>query len=182
MPARLGHWTVRAYHHAQPAQAAACTTALIDDFYASCLGPMGSTSACDQNWGSGEDIPHATCQQCLVTSSSTPTWGPVVNYGTTVSVNIAGCIELLDPTNLACATPIQQADECEHQACDTACPALADFDSCVSAADQGACAAYAQGSTCESAEADGGPAQSCVLGTTFEDLFVVAAKTFCAGG
>jgi hypothetical protein len=108
--------------------------------------------------------------------------GPVVNYGTTVSVNVAGCIELLDPTNLACATSVQQADECEHQACDTPCPALGAFESCVTAVDKGACAPYVQAATCQGGEADGGAARACVAGATFGDLFAAAARAFCGGG
>jgi hypothetical protein len=181
MPAPLGSWAPT-HHGAQPAQASACTAAMIADFYASCLAPSANGSACDQSWGSGEDLAHATCQNCLVTPSSNLTWGPVVNYGSSVSVNVAGCIELRDPGSAACATSVQQADECEHQACDAPCPALADFESCVAAVDQGACATYSQGAMCEASEADGGPAQACVAGATFEDLFTVAASVFCAGG
>jgi hypothetical protein len=185
MPSSLAGWMPPSYQHAQPAQAAACTSALIDDFYASCLGPGASTSACDQNWGSpdsGEDLAHATCEECLVTASTSPTLGPVVNYGTTVSVNVAGCIELLDPTNLACARSVQQADECEHQACDTPCPALGAFESCVTAADKGACASYVQAATCQGSEADGGAARACAAGASFGDLFAAAARAFCGGG
>jgi hypothetical protein len=173
------------YHHAQPAQAAACTSALIDDFYASCLGPNASASACDQNWGSGPDvgdIAHATCQRCLVTDSTSPTWGPVVNYGTTVSVNIAGCIELLDAMNVPCAMSVQQADECEHQACDVPCASLGAFVSCVPVADKGACASYVQAATCQASEADGGAARTCVSGASFGDLYAAAARAFCGGG
>jgi hypothetical protein len=185
-PAGLAGWTPPAYHHAQPAQPAACTSALIADFYASCLGPDASSSACDENWGCGdggcaEDVAHATCERCLVTPSTNITWGPVVDYGSTVSVNVAGCIELLDPANAGCAMPVQQADQCQHEACDTACPALADFDSCVAVADQGICAAYAQGSVCQATEADGGPARACVAGAAFGDLFAAAAQVFCGG-
>jgi hypothetical protein len=186
-PAGLEGWTPPPYHHAQPAQAAACTSALIADFYASCLGPDASSSACDANWGCAdggcaEDVAHATCEQCLVTPSTNVIWGPVVDYRSTVSVNVAGCIELLDPANAACPTPVQQADECQHEACDKACPALADFDSCVAVADHGVCATYVQGSDCQATEADGGPARACVAGATFGDLFAAAAQVFCGGG
>ena len=182
-PASLGTWTPPPYHHGQPAQAAACTSALLHDFYASCLGPSASTSACDDNWGSGQDVPdiaHANCEQCLVTASSSPTWGPVVNYGPTVSINVSGCIELLDPSSETCAAAVQDADECEHQACDDACPALGEFDSCVTIADQGACASFAQASACQAAEVDGGRASVCA-GATFEDLFFAVANVFCGG-
>jgi hypothetical protein len=156
---------------------------MLADYYGSCLGPASSETACGQNWGAGEDIAHATCAECLVTPGTSVTWGPLVSFGTAgiVSVNVAGCIELLDPADVACATPVQAELECEHEACESACPGPVQFPSCVAAADEGACASYAHGATCTLAEADGGAAASCVAGATFEDLFLVAAKVFCGG-
>jgi hypothetical protein len=101
--------------------------------------------------------------------------------GIPVSANVAGCIELLDPANVACATPVQAVNECEHQACDTACAGPGAFPSCVAAADEGACSPYAHEAMCELTEADGGVAAPCVTGTTFEELFLAAAKAFCGG-
>jgi len=183
-PADLGTWQPPAYHHADMAQSMACTAALISDFYASCLDPNATPMECNQNWGSGQDPAHQTCQNCLVTQGTALTWGPVVAYGMMVSLNIAGCIELKDPAQVTCATSLEQADACEHQACDAPCSKydLAAYDQCIAAADQGACATYVSAAGCAAAEADGGAAAVCLGGQTFQDKFTALAQVFCAGG
>jgi hypothetical protein len=183
-PADLAGWQAPAYRHAQMRQPAACTAQLITDFYDACLGASSSQSACNQSWGSGEDTAHATCQNCLVTQSSAMLWGPLVDFGNTVSINVAGCIELLDPAQVACATAAQQADACQHQACDASCPvttasSFADWKACIVAASSGECMSYLQAASCLNTEADGGAAASCVTGMTFEDQYLAIAKVFC---
>jgi hypothetical protein len=185
-PASLGSWKASPYHHASAAQPAACTTALIADFYASCLGPSASTTACNPTWGTGEDTAHQTCQGCLVTPESAATWGALVSFGSTVSLNVAGCIELLDPgaPGVTCATFVQQADECEHRACDATCPvtddaSFANWRACVSAAGTSVCAAYAGPAGCAQSQHDAGPALRCVNGATFEEQYAAIAAVFC---
>jgi hypothetical protein len=186
-PASLDEWVPPAYHPAQPVQQV-CSVLFINDFYNSCLGPSSSSSACAENWGAGEDVPHSLCQACLVTSSSSMTWGPLVNYGEaggtgTVSANVAGCVELLDPSKVACATSVQQADECQHQACDSVCPvtdstSFANWQACINAAAQTSCLSYLESAACVNAE-DAGPAATCVDGPDFESEFVNIATVFC---
>jgi hypothetical protein len=202
-PAALSSWQPTAYHHASAAQPAACTAALIADFYTSCLGPAASPAACNPAWGSGEDSVHQTCQSCLVTPESAATWGSLVAFGSTVSLNVAGCIELLDPgaTGVACATSVQEADECEHQACDATCPvtddaSFADWRACVSASAAGVCARYTGPASCatslaggvdggqggeggQTGQSDAGPALRCVNGASFGDQFTAIAAVFC---
>ncbi len=192
-PAPLDEWAPPAYHHAQPRQPAACSTLLINDFYQSCLGPTSSNDSCQQTWGAGADTAHQTCEECLVTPSSATAWGPLVSYapgggdggsaGGTVSVNVAGCVELLDPTQLSCATSAQQADECEHQACDTTCPVsdsatFQNWQACIAASAACECNTYDQAAACVNAE-DAGPAAACVDGQTFSDQFLAVATVFC---
>jgi len=164
-PSALGAWQPTTYHHANVALPNACTAALIADFYSSCLGPGASSTTCDPSWGSGEDTAHQDCQTCLVTPSTAESWGPLVEYGSTVSLNVAGCVELLDPgaPGVSCATAVQQADECEHQACDATCPvtddtSFANWRACVAASATGACATYTGAAGCAQSEADAGPA------------------------
>ncbi|HEY8039294.1 MAG TPA: hypothetical protein VIF15_05845 [Polyangiaceae bacterium] len=194
-PVDLGAWQPPAYHHAEPPAPNACATALIDDYYASCLGPNASQSACDQSWNaSTQDTAHLVCQTCLVTLSSAAAWGPLVSYGSTggdggsgaavVSLNVAGCIELLDPGQLSCATQVQDVDECEHQACDAACPVTSDatfgyWKACTTAAGRGECSSYVSGASCQSAFVDAGAAAPCVSGATFQDAFIAIATVFC---
>jgi hypothetical protein len=122
-----------------------------------------------------------------VTPDNAGTWGPLVSFGSTVSLNVAGCIELLDPgaAGVACATSVQQADECEHQACDAKCPvtddaSFADWRACVSASGSSVCAAYSGPAVC--AQRDAGPALRCVNGTTFEEQYTAIAAVFCGPG
>jgi hypothetical protein len=192
-PASLDEWSAGAYHHAQPLQPAACNALLLNDYYTNCLGPSSSQDACNQEWGAGEDPAHATCQSCILTPSSATVWGPLIDYGTggdggaggTVALNVAGCVEILDPSQLVCATSVQVADECQHAACDTSCPvtdvaSYTDWQACIDAAGTGECVAYLQSAACVNAE-DAGPAAACVTGQTFEDEFFAIADVFCGG-
>lgn len=189
-PAPLDEWSPPPYRHAQARQPSACSALLVIDFYQSCLGPTATNDGCNQTWGTGQDAAHQTCQTCLVTASSDTLWGPLVDYGMTVSINVAGCIELLDPSQLACSGLVQLADVCQHQACDAACPvsptdpaSFGDWQACVASTGQtgqGECNAYLASAACAEAE-DAGPAAACVTGKTFQDDFVAVASVFCGG-
>jgi hypothetical protein len=81
---------------------------------------------------------------------------------------------------------VQQADECEHQACDATCPvtddaSFADWRACVSASGASVCAAYTGPAACAQSQASGdaGPALRCVNGATFEDQYSAIAAVFC---
>jgi hypothetical protein len=188
-PAPLDEWTAPAYRHAQARQPGACSAQLVADFYQSCLAPAASSDACNQAWGAGQDQAHQTCHACLVTPSSASAWGPLVDYGTTVSVNVAGCLELLDPAQIACSASVQAADACQHQACDGACPVSAadaasfgDWQACIASTGQqaGECRAALEAATCAAElEGDAGPAVVCVAGKSFQDDFLSIAAVFC---
>jgi hypothetical protein len=95
-------------------------------------------------------------------------------------------VEILDPSQLVCATSVQQADECQHAACDAVCPvtdmtSFDDWQACINASAQGGCLPYLQAAACVNAE-DAGPAAVCVTGQTFEDQFFDIATVFCGGG
>jgi len=194
-PANLDEWQAGAYHQAQPVQPSACTGLLINDYYNACLGSDASQESCDEDWGAGEDAAHATCQSCILTPSSASLWGPLIDYGTgadggaggTVSVNVAGCVQILDPSQLPCAMSVEEADECQHAACDPGCPvsdaaSFADWQACIQASGaQDECGPYLQSASCVNGE-DAGPAAACVTGQTFEDVFFSIASVFCGGG
>jgi hypothetical protein len=197
-PADVDGRVVAAYHSARAVQPLACSTLLIHDYYASCLDPSSTLDGCNQSWGAGEDVDHATCQSCILTLSSASERGPLVDYGTggdggaggTVSVNVAGCVETLDPSQLPCAEAVQQADECQHAACDTVCPvsdlaSFAEWQRCIDASalapGSAECAPYLASAACVNGD-DAGPAAACVTGTTFEDEFLAIATVFCAAG
>jgi hypothetical protein len=112
-------------------------------------------------------------------------WGALVQFGTTVSLNVAGCIELLDPGALACATSVQQADDCEHKACDATCPPVTDeasfgnWQACVSASVSGVCATYTAAARCAQGELDAGAAARCISAPTFAEQFSAIGQVFC---
>jgi len=193
-PASLDEWHADAYHHAQAVQPSACDSILLSDYYSSCLGPSSSQESCNLAWGAGEDAAHATCQNCILTPASASVWGPLVDYttggdggaGGTVGVNVAGCVEILDPSQLSCAMSAQLAEACQHSACDPVCPvsdatSFGDWQACIGAAAAGECAGYLQAAACITAE-DAGPAAACVTGKSFQDEFFSIAAVFCGGG
>jgi hypothetical protein len=145
-------------------------------------------ATCDPAWGSGQDAVHQACQDCLVTPVSAATWGAVIQFGPTVSLNVGGCIEMLDPgpSGVACATSVQQADDCEHKACDATCPvtddaSFANWKACVSASASGTCASYTAAAACASRqELDAGPAARCINAPTFQDQFTAIGQVFCS--
>jgi hypothetical protein len=185
-PAPLGSWMPPPYAHAASPRPSACPPSFIVSYYEDCLGPNASNSGCNATWYTGADLPHATCVACLVTKSTSTQWGPIIDYGGgTLSMNVAGCIELLDPQRASCAMAVQQADECPHQACDTACPvnpndqeSFTKWQSCQVYADQNECSTFEQAGQCEGSE-DAGPAAACVVGMSFQDLYNAIAPVFC---
>jgi len=93
----------------------ACTTAQIADFYASCLGPGDTLSACNAFQSAD-----ATCFHCLATESTAPEYGPLIYYNGAFPVdvlNVAGCIALAEPCNLPCAKAALAYQTCALAAC-----------------------------------------------------------------
>jgi hypothetical protein len=93
----------------------ACTSAQIADFYASCLGPGDTLSACDAFQSAD-----ATCFRCLATESTAPEYGPLIYYNGAFPLgvlNVAGCIALAEPCNLPCAEATLAYVTCDLGAC-----------------------------------------------------------------
>jgi hypothetical protein len=158
-----------------------CTTALITEFYSDCLAAGGACTMFN-----GGDPAHQACAKCLQSQYSDPAWGPLV-YGTDniVETNLAGCIDLLQPSAQPCALSLEAEDECEHAACDPVCNAASDpnFDqwvTCSSAANTCGCESWFQAATCvKGLAADAGPGAQCLVGQTFQDYYYVVAPLFC---
>jgi hypothetical protein len=187
-PADITGWTPPAYHPATGSDQGKCTDAFISAYFTDCLGPTATQATCAP-WGTSGDAAHKACAQCLLTLSTAAKYGPLVEYKGVVNANIAGCIELKDPTNgVACATAVQQSEECDHAACDPVCPVKDDpsfqlWLQCVQAAEAGQCKPYADKAACANAEQDGGPAAACFPGANakFIDYYDVLAPIFCGG-
>jgi hypothetical protein len=172
-PRAITGFTVPPYVHAN-GQTIVCTNPQDYWFVQQCLSDASTLQSCadfvdsgppDADPEAGPVIPAGSCAQCLLTPENTDGgYGPGVQ-GPIVTPNIAGCIELADPSDagLSCAMAVQAADACVEYACKTTCPVTSDasraaYQACAQTAATTVCKAYTQAaSACVAAElADGG--------------------------
>jgi hypothetical protein len=159
-----------------------CTMSQISDYYTFCLDPNATASAC-QNF----QLANASCTACLSTDESAATYGPLVGKSIgIVSINVAGCIALLEPCNLECAQASMAHDQCNEASCGPNCPvfdstSLQTYTSCGITSDQCGCAWEAAREICtQSIQGSKHPAAVCVTGaTTFQQYFETVAPIFC---
>ncbi len=169
-----------AYHPASAAWQGLCDPALISGFYDACLGSHATTATCA---AFRTDPVAEHCAECILTRDDLSHYGPLIDHGTFLSTNVAGCIELTDPSALPCATALQALGGCELQACQANCPvvdttSLTVYDACADQADQGGCQMYAQLSSCVDAEGDSGLVGNCLI-ATFADFYAAVVPLFC---
>lgn len=157
----------------------------IETFYDQCLGPNASTDACASFRQQNE-----ACATCLLTPQSATYYGPLIDFGTYVTANVAGCIQVApqvdgvaDPSALACAKSVQALAGCENAACTANCAvydsaSLASYQACASASEQSGCEAWASAASCANAEQDAGGVASACLGD-FESFYHAIAPLFC---
>ncbi len=157
---------------------------LIELFYNACFGGQATTDTCNA-FKTGSAV-NAACAACILTPVTAARFGPIIDYGTFVDRNVAGCIELADPAHGApCAKAVQALSGCEQAACAANCPvddptSLVQFKTCSSEADDAGCASYAAKAACQGAELDldGGAAIIC-NGMSFEEFYVAVVPLFC---
>src|SRR5579883_2842492 len=99
-PQSTSGYTPAAYKHAGR-MANACTATQIQAFYDGCLAPNSTQTTCDPFVGSSATAANKTCAACIVTgdeTSSSTMLGPILDHTATqtVSVNLAGCMEIKD--------------------------------------------------------------------------------------
>jgi hypothetical protein len=153
--------------------------------YAPCFGDAGTGATCDGfDGGAGE-----SCVTCIRTHETDTAYGPVVER-VVPTINLAGCIQLADPTDagVGCAHAVQAAEACVEAACKSVCP-VTDLASqgaylaCASAAAAGGCATYATAAaSCAAAElGDGGtgPAGPRCFGVDEPSEYANVALYFC---
>jgi hypothetical protein len=161
----------------------ACTPQLIDEFYTSCLSTNSSQLCAAFN--TMADAAHQACGKCLTSQYADAQWGPIVYAKDDVETNTAGCIALLDPSQIDCAKAIESLLECNHAACDDICsgasaPGFDQFVQCTAASNTCGCKTYFDASQCQKKVAQGGgPAAPCLVGQTFEDFYYATAAVFC---
>jgi hypothetical protein len=180
LPGDVGTYQPVAFHPASAAWQGLCPPDLITGFYDACLGPLATPSACA---AFKADRAAGRCASCILTLDTSSHYGPLVDHGTFITTNVAGCIELTDPAGLSCAKSLQALGGCELAACEANCPvqdptSRAVYDQCVVAADQAGCRSYAALAACANDEVDAGLAQNCLIGT-FADFYTKVVPLFC---
>jgi hypothetical protein len=176
-----------AYHPASGAWQGVCVgngVDLIELFYNACFGSQATTDTC--NAFKAASAVNAACAACILTPVSAARFGPILDYGTFVDRNVAGCIELADPAHGGpCAKAVQALSGCEQAACAANCPvddltSLEQYKTCSTDADDAGCASYSAMAACQGAELelDGGAAVICNA-TSFEAFYVAVVPLFC---
>ena len=125
-------------------QLGVCTPTQINDFYTHCFDVGRSTAACDADKAAAP-----TCTTCLEVPSTASSWGATYTHNGVVTVNVAGCMEILGGTaGLDCAKKSQVSAACDDSACVANCPIIDDasfqlYLACVQQAATNGCMAYA---------------------------------------
>jgi hypothetical protein len=170
------------YHPAAAAGQGVCSPDAIAAFYTDCLDPQRRTqSACDQ-FTSAE----SACASCILTPATASYDGPLINQRGLVTPNVAGCIELTDPSNRPCAKAVQARDGCALFACEANCSvhdqtSRTAYDACAGQATSkaGGCSMYQLAAgACTDGELDGGPAAACVA-PSFRGFYFAVVPLFC---
>jgi hypothetical protein len=178
------NFTPPAYKHAKTALGA-CSASDISGFDTACLSSTATSTTCQTY-----QTAHATCASCLTSKSTDSTWGPLVVWNGVQSLNVAGCIELTNPSDTACPQVLESSDECTHAACDSVCPitdqtTFTAWQTCAQTADAQACGKYATpANNCYGGD-DAAATNVCNLSNynnSFEAAFVAVAQVFCGGG
>jgi hypothetical protein len=100
------------------AKQGACTDQQITDYYDACRGSNETQALCT---AFGQNVQNATCIACMETPVYAAHYGVVVLDMQTNWLNIAGCIALVEPCNLACAQAINGIAQCLTAACEPSC-------------------------------------------------------------
>ncbi len=183
-PGALQAYHTNEYRSASPPQDVCRASAGGDPvqlFYDSCFGPNATYGDCNSF---KTDKATAACAACILTPETAPQYGALISHGGFISANVAGCVELTEPAELACAKSIQALADCELAACEANCPvgnstAFAAYSACASDADQTGCLAYATAASCPIGAGADGTAGPCVA-QSFADFYGAAARLFCA--
>jgi hypothetical protein len=184
-PADVSKFTPPAYKHAKHVPTA-CTAQNLKDYDTDCLNATSKNQATCTSWKTA----NATCYGCLVSQETDATWGALVSHNGVLSLNTAGCVELTDPTDTACAPADQGQEACIEAACDTQCPvkdqtSFTNYQACVqTAASQGCGTFISTANTACSSVATSAASAVCFPSSsgTFETNFAAIAPIFCGGG
>ncbi|MBV9947564.1 MAG: hypothetical protein JOZ69_11990, partial [Myxococcales bacterium] len=170
------------YHSATASGQGVCDAAAVQGFDDACLGPRATHETC---MAFKADPATAACARCIDTPDTETRYGPLVDHGTFITPNVAGCIELTAPSRLQCARSLQALSGCELAACEANCPvqdaaSRAAYDACAAQADTGGCHSFqAVVAACVSQGGGAGPADLC-LAANFADFYAEVVPLFCS--
>ena len=99
-PADVSNFMADAYHAARP-EPNTCTLSQIGRFYTACLAPGSATCGTFTAPDAGES--DQLCAACILSRTTDPTYGPIIEHQGWQELNVAGCLEMTDPSLLACA-------------------------------------------------------------------------------
>ncbi len=117
------------------------------------------------------------CHDCVFGDADGPTWPPApVRAGKVVTFNVGACYALVTGHD-ACGKAVQNAWDCEFQAC-ALCLSPNDLDSCRSRARMGTCLSYATKTNTDCP----GPSVDGICGTPFDSIRVQCVTTATPGG
>jgi hypothetical protein len=128
-------WTPPAYVPATGAHQNVCTEQQMADAFLCNGAGVPQVGSCST---SPEDT---ACADCLVTPSTDPKLGALIEYASGIDPNLPGCLELKGYTE--CAEKYGALVACLHAACEPACSdSVAEKTSCFDAAHAGPCAPF----------------------------------------
>jgi hypothetical protein len=127
-----------------------CSRAQIDQFFSICLERVDE-EACT---ALADDPANAGCTECLESEAGEAQLGAYIFYPSGYAqVNVAGCVALKEPCNLACAKALQAESSCALDAChggDLDC-SVAGVRACAKSTLQGAdcgCGPFSEAASC----------------------------------
>jgi len=165
-----------------PQTSRACTASQITNLISTCFGASSSESGCQALLTSTAD---QTCNECMITGSTAPAWGPLVYHATSgyYVPNVGGCIALLAPCQMECAAAYEAKLSCEFAACESVClSSVAGFNTCTGVAGGCECAPdVAAVVACESALAVGPQAECFFDANNFLEAAQSFGTLFCGG-
>jgi len=184
-PADISSWKPSAFIPPKTSPGA-CSASDFTGYDAACLEATTSSSAGCTSF----QMANPACNACLNSNSTDATWGPLVNWSGVVDINLGGCLQLVAPSEAACALAAETADACPHVACDAVCPvtqsnasSFSEWQQCARQASADACVPFISQSSCLATdEAAADTVCDVSPSATFDALFLQIAPIFCGGG
>ncbi|NOU32575.1 MAG: hypothetical protein HOO96_32120 [Polyangiaceae bacterium] len=161
-----------------------CSGASLDAFFAACLGPSSSLTACDAHLAAAAN---QACVRCILGPRPGDAAGTVpqpvlLAPGATVTINVGACEQLAVGASSSCAAKAGDEAWCLASACDT-CELAGELDACSDVASKGACSSAALGPACKAQVASSRAVADAKCGSgggaTFESIYRQVGMFMC---